>query len=44
LLYSTYIYTGLEKVHRFVKQRGCRVRFDLWNFEGRHKYAEYRYG
>ena len=34
---------GLEKLHLLTKQRGCRVRFDLWSFDGDHAFAKYRY-
>jgi len=37
------IHTGLEKLHEATRERGCRLRVDMWSFEDDHAFAEYRY-
>ncbi|CAK8674371.1 unnamed protein product [Clavelina lepadiformis] len=32
---------GLDKIHQLTKNRGCRLRIDLWKFDDDHRYAEY---
>ncbi|XP_076814710.1 ficolin-2-like isoform X2 [Clavelina lepadiformis] len=32
---------GLDKIHEFTKNRGCKLRVDLWHFQDDHRFAEY---
>ncbi|XP_076801608.1 microfibril-associated glycoprotein 4-like [Clavelina lepadiformis] len=32
---------GLENIYQLTKQRGCKLRVDLWSYDGDHVFAQY---